>query len=77
MWSLFNFMFLCSRSCIFLALFFTFFLSVLYEFTSNVFFMSTFIDTPNPIFYSLLSVLCHLAFKFIYILSYFNQAVGN
>jgi len=50
---------------------------VLYEVTSKVFFMSTFIDTPNPIFYSLLSVLCHLAFKFIYILSYFNQAAGN
>jgi len=36
--------------------------------------MSAFIDTPNPIFYSLPSVARHVALKFVSILSRFNAA---
>jgi len=39
--------------------------------------MSAFIDTPNPIFYSLPSVARHIAFKFVSILSCFNLAARD
>jgi len=39
--------------------------------------MSAFIDTPNPIFYSLPSVVRHIAFKFVSVLSRFSQAAHD